>query len=219
MKLAQLHKRSSVEPSWHVQLAVIVAIVLQLALDDRLTVGPKYVIAGLEFLLLISLALFTPKSRHAIRFRHSLAILLIAIVSIANISSLILVVHSLFGTHQVPGKDLIISALAIYLTNIIIFGLWYWELDTSSDRVSSVAAIPIDFLFPQMNNEVVATSTRAWQPTFFDYLYVSITNASAFSPTDTMPLTHRAKLLMSLQSTTSLITIALVAARAVNILR
>jgi uncharacterized membrane protein len=216
MKLAHLHKRTSSEPYWHVQLAVIIAIVLQLALNDKLTVGPKYIIAGFECLLLILLAVVVPRKHTVIiHLRRSLATLLIALVSIANISSLVLVVYNLFSTHQVSGKELIVSGLAIYLTNIIIFGLWYWELDTTGNQGQSSSAKPTDFLFPQMGTP---TRFEGWRPTFFDYLYISLTNASAFSPTDTMPLTHRAKMLMSLQSTTSLITIALVAARAVNIL-
>ena len=219
MKLARLHKHANLEPYWHVQLAVVIAIILQLALNNRLTIGPKYVIAGFEALLLISLAFFTPKSQNALtRLRRSLAILLIAFISVANITSLFLVVNSLLGTKQITGKELIISAIAIYLTNIIIFGLWYWELDSNGNQAQSQKVRPVDFLFPQMNSGIKVEDINFWIPTFFDYLYISITNASAFSPTDTLPLTHRAKLLMSTQSTVSLITIALVAARAVNIL-
>jgi hypothetical protein len=219
MKLARLHKHANLEPYWHVQLAVVVAVVLQLVLNNKLTVGPKYVIAGFEILLLVSLAVVTPKSNKALtHLRHSMAILLIAFISFANVTSLILVVDSLLGTKLITGKELILSAIAIYLTNIIIFGLWYWELDSNGNPAQSQSVEPVDFLFPQMNTGIKVEGIDSWAPTFFDYLYVSITNASAFSPTDTLPLTHRAKLLMSSQSTVSLITIALVAARAVNIL-
>jgi hypothetical protein len=219
MKLAGLHTRAHLEAYWHVQLAVVIAIALQLVLNDKLTVGPKYIIASFEVLLLLSLAFFAPQSHSAIkRVRRSMAILLIAFISFANITSLGLVVNGLLGSKQVSGRELIISALAIYLTNIIIFGLWYWEIDSSGSQEQSYEVAPVDFLFPQMNSSSDIAEIKNWTPTFFDYLYVSITNASAFSPTDTMPLTHRAKLLMSVQSTISLITIALVAARAVNIL-
>lgn len=219
MKLAGLHKHANTEPYWHVQLAVVLAIALQLFLSNKLIIGPKYVIAGFEGLLLVSLAAFAPRSHQAIiRIRRSLAVMLIAIISFANITSLYLVISSLVSSKQISGKQLIISALAIYLTNIIIFGLWFWEIDSGGSQEQNYQDAPIDFLFPQMNAGSEVANLRSWTPTFFDYLYVSITNASAFSPTDTMPLTHRAKLLMSLQSTISLITIALVAARAVNIL-
>jgi uncharacterized membrane protein len=129
------------------------------------------------------------------------------LISLANAVSLGLAINVLFNGGAVNGHELLISSLAIYLTNVIVFGIWYWELDNTRDDVP-------DFSFPQFNDP----SKKQWRPTFFDYLYVSITNATAFSPTDTLPLTHRAKLLMTLQSVTALVTVVLVAARAVNIL-
>jgi uncharacterized membrane protein len=107
--------------------------------------------------------------------------------------------------------------MLIWLTNVIIFGLWYWELDRGGPgaRCAPVHREP-DFLFPQMVNP--GTAPKGWTPNFLDYLYVSFTNASAFSPTDTMPLTEMSKILMLVQSLASLLIVALVAARAVNIL-
>lgn len=210
-----MHHADKNEPVWHVQLAVLVAIVLQLLLSNKLVIVSRYLIVGLEVLLLLALALFGPfKKQVSSQLRRTLAVILIAIISLSNITSLILVIDSLFTKGDVTGKQLIISGLAIYLTNIIIFGLWYWELDSSGVQGQSTDVKPVDFLFPQMSMKEAAH----WNPTFFDYLYVSVTNATAFSPTDTLPLTHRAKALMTLQSITSLLTIALVAARAVNIL-
>ncbi|MDB5182766.1 MAG: hypothetical protein JWO47_550 [Candidatus Saccharibacteria bacterium] len=215
MKLASLQHRDKKEPVWHVQVAVLVAIVLQLLLSSKLVVGPRYLIVGLEVLLLLALAVFGPfRKQLSSHLRRTLAVVLIAIISLSNITSLILVIDSLFTKSDVTGRQLIVSGLAIYLTNIIIFGLWYWELDSNGVQGQSAAVKPVDFLFPQMSMDKSAD----WNPTFFDYLYVSVTNATAFSPTDTLPLTHRSKLLMTLQSITSLLTIALVAARAVNIL-
>lgn len=217
MKLARLHSRALSEPYWHVQLALILAIFLQLVLNENLIVGPKYLIAGVECLLILALAVFNKSSQTAIkRLRRSLAIILIAVISTMNIASLVLVVYALFFGNHVTGKSLLLSGLAIYLTNIIIFALWYWELDNYDTNVGD--ANPMDFLFPQNTVTDAYPSFKNWQPTFLDYLYVSVTNASAFSPTDTMPLTHRAKSLMGIQGTISLITVALVAARAVNIL-
>jgi len=216
MKLARLHNTVTTEPYWHVQVTVLLAIILQLLLSSKLSVAPKFVVAGAETLLLVALTIFTSDSKHIVlRIRRALAILLIALVSLANISSLALIISDLLGARTITGKELLFSALAIYLTNIIIFGLWYWELDDPRAADSKAAeTAPADFFFPQMGTKSITT----WNPTFFDYLYISITNASAFSPTDTLPLTHRAKFLMSLQSLTSLVTVALVAARAVNIL-
>lgn len=215
MKLDSLHHLDKRESIWHVQVAVLVAIVLQLLLSNKLVVGPRYLIVGLEVLLLVALAIFGPfKKQISFGLRRTLAVALIAIISLSNITSLVLVINSLFTKSGVTGRQLIVSGLAIYLTNIIIFGLWYWELDSNGVQGQSPTILPVDFLFPQMSMK----DTASWNPTFFDYLYVSVTNASAFSPTDTLPLTHRAKLLMTLQSITSLLTVALVAARAVNIL-
>jgi len=190
-----------------------------LALTSKLTFGPKYAIAALECVLLASLIVFATRTHGlALRVRRGMAILLIAIVSLANISSLALIINDLLNARQVTGKELIISGLAIYLTNIIMFGLWYWELDDEDVTGQDNEAAPVDFLFPQTTARTVLRGVRAWSPTFLDYLYVSVTNASAFSPTDTLPLSHRAKALMAAQSLISLLTVALVAARAVNIL-
>jgi len=213
MKLARLHHKAQVgEPIWHVQLAVVAAILLQVSINHHLAVGPKYAVAVIEVFLLVALTVVKP-GQHSERFRlrRLLAVLLIALVSIANVGSLVLVLHALLYGGQVSGRNLLSSGVAIYLTNIIIFGLWYWELDNVDDEQR-------DFLFPQMTATAEATKQPDWQPAFFDYLYVSITNGSAFSPTDTMPLTHRIKFLMTSQSLISLATIVLVTARAVNIL-
>jgi uncharacterized membrane protein len=218
MKLARLHKQANHEPYWHVHLILLAAVGLELSLSNKVTIISPVIIASLEGLLLASLTFSIHIREHSsTSLRRSLAICLIAFISIANASSLFLVVKELISGKRVSGKELILSALAIYLTNIIIFGLWYWELDNHPFRQSSENET-VDFLFPQMTSGDEVPALRNWNPTFLDYLYVSVTNASAFSPTDTMPLTHRAKTLMGLQSTVSFVTVALVAARAVNIL-
>lgn len=209
------------EPIWHAQIALIFAIILQFVLSERYTIGPKYLIAGLELLLVIGIGVTTPKvSSKSTVLRRTLSLGIIVLTSIANITSLILVCEALInGSAKIDGHHLLLSALAIYLTNIIIFAIWYWEIDSPglTGMIDHGKRQP-DFLFPQMNLSSRSKVTDAWRPSFVDYLYVSITNASAFSPTDTLPMTHRSKLLMSLQSLTSLITVVLVAARAINIL-
>jgi len=119
---------------------------------------------------------------------------------------------------QENGRSLIYSGALLYITNVLLFGLWYWELDRGGPaaRMSKHDHERVDFLFPQMTDERWAP--KRWLPGLGDYLYVSLTNATAFSPTDTMPLTQTAKGLMSAQSLVSLVTIGLVVARAVNIL-
>jgi hypothetical protein len=146
-----------------------------------------------------------------------MAITLIAITSIANATSLLLLVRFLTAGGKAEGKELIAAAVNIFITNIIAFGLLYWEMDAGgpSARQQEEPNLP-DFLFPQV--DVREVMPPQWIPTFVDYLYISATNATAFSPTDSLPLTHRAKMLMLSQSLVSLITVALVTARAVNIL-
>lgn len=213
-RLAHIHHKEnrSQEPLWHIQLAIMSVIALQLLLDSRLSVGPRYAIAGVELILLLALMLIAQTAVSLI-VRRTLAIVLTALVSASNILSLGLVIFSLFDKSNVDGRGLLISALAIYLTNIIIFGLWYWEMEFKrGDK-------PQDFLFPQENApEHAGLHNVGWYPTFLDYVYVSATNATAFSPTDTLPLTHRAKTLMLIQSLASIMIIILVTARAVNII-
>jgi hypothetical protein len=133
-----------------------------------------------------------------------------------NIFSLALLVHLLVRGHHERGRPLILAGVVLWITNVLLFGLWYWELDRGGpvERVEDPDAAP-DFLFPQMSEPKFAPG---WTPTLIDYLYISFTNATAFSPTDAMPLTPAAKLLMSGQALTALVTVGLVVARAVNIL-
>ena len=109
------------------------------------------------------------------------------------------------------------SGAVLWLTNVLVFAVWYWELDRGGpvQRFAHPDG-PVDLLFPQMASPEFAHP--GWRPGFADYLYMSLTNATAFSPTDTMPLTHTAKAVMGVQSVTALLTVALVVARAVNIL-
>lgn len=208
------------DPVWHVQLAMLVAIGLQLFLPSRYTVGAPYVLPVVEVLLIIALGITTPKERlFRSLARRINALLLIAVASLANTYALAGVAGQLLqGTKAASnGRELILAAINIYLTNIIIFALWYWEMDGGGPgQRAGIAKHEHDFLFPQQQNETYRHPD--WRSTFVDYLYVSSTNAMAFSPTDTMPLSRRAKLLMLAQAALSLVTVALVAARAVNIL-
>ena len=206
---------------WHVEAAVAIAIVLQLILPEHVSVGPKYFLAGLELLLLFGLRLSIPAvgGSSSIRLKRIAAVTLTALVSVTNIISLVMVCAALVsGDHDLHGKQLLASAISIYITNIIMFGLWYWQLDGGGSGGRGTDQAPVDFLFPQMTTSASVTQTPRWKPSFFDYLFVSITAATAFSPTDAMPLTHRAKFLLSTQSVVSLTTLVLVAARAINIL-
>jgi len=199
---------------------VVLAIALQLLLPPRLAVGPKWVVPTLEGLMLIALLIVSPQrhvqAEHLPSRRISLAIT--AIVSVANAASLGLLAHYLLHHNVTNGRQLVISGTLIWVTNVLIFSLWYWEADRGGPGTRAAGDDgPPDFLFSQMADG--ARWSPGWRPMFLDYLYVSLTNATALSPTDTMPLSITAKALMGLQSMISLVTIGLVVSRAVNILQ
>lgn len=206
------------EPFWPTQAAILAAIALQLLLPDRLTAGPRWLVPSLEGALLIGMFFATPNQlEHEHPIRRRAAIGLTAFVSAANIFSLVTLSNLLLHHKVVEGTELIASGALIWLTNFLIFALWYWEIDRGGPgRRAAGHDGPPDFLFPQMSDDRI--EPRDWRPGFVDYLYVSLTNATAFSPTDTMPLTPRAKGVMGLQALVSLVTIGLIVARAVNIL-
>ena len=206
------------ESPWPAQLTVLAAIGLQLALPKRLTVGPTWLVPALEAALLIGMFVATPRQlAHEHRRRRRVALGLTAFVSAANIFSLSALTHYLLR-HSTPNPHaLIVAGVLIWLTNFLIFALWYWELDRGGPGVRAAGNDgPPDFLFPQMADDRI--HPRDWRPNFIDYLYVALTNAAAFSPTDTMPLSAMAKSVMGLQSIVSLVTIGLIVSRAVNIL-
>ncbi len=206
------------ESRWPAAVAVVVAIVLQLRLPENLSVGPSYVVPALALVLLIPLIItnphrFTPQTRDL----RVVSIALIAAMNAGNVSSLLLLLRRLINGTKVDGRSLMLSAVEIWLTSVIVFALWLWEIDRGGPIVRSrgVFTDP-DLYFPQMGD--ASLTSRPWAPAFIDYLYVSLTNSTAFSPTDTLPLRTRTKLLMGAQSLASLATIAVLGARAVNIL-
>jgi uncharacterized membrane protein len=199
---------------WPAQVTVLGALLIDTRLPDRLTLRPGWLLPSLEGLLLVGLVLMPPTAPR--ERRRGLALTLVAAVSATNLLSLVLLSHELLRGSVVGadiGHTLVLAGVEIWLTNVLIFSIWYWELDRGGPRDRRGAP---DFLFPQMTDERLGG--LGWLPGFFDYLYTSFTNATAFSPTDTMPLTQRAKLLMMVQSGAALWTVGLVVARAVNIL-
>ncbi len=208
------------EPRVQVTSAIIVAIGLMLALPARVTNHPRWVVPTVAGLLLIGV--FVAKSARLERRTRVLRIaslLLIGVMSLANATSAgRLIVDLVRGYGIRDPATLLLTGAAIWFTNVIVFGLWYWEFDRGGPVQRAAGAQPYpDFLFPQMTSPELAPPD--WEPGFVDYLYVSFTNATAFSPTDVMPMTRWAKLTMLTQSAISVITVALVIARAVNILR
>jgi len=207
------------ESRWPALIAVAVAVALQLVLPNRVIqgLGNRALIPALEGALMVVLLIVNPGhiSREESRLRI-VGIALIALISVANFVSLTELIHALLYGARTTGRPLVYASVPIWLTNVIVFGLWYWELDRGgpAERETPEHRRP-DFLFPQMS---VPGTSPGWGPKFFDYFYTSFTNATAFSPTDTMPLTYWAKMLMMLQSLASLVTVAVVVSRAVNIL-
>ncbi len=152
--------------------------------------------------------------------RREVVIALLAVVWICNVLGVVVLVASLIahsGGH-ITGRQLLFSGGVVWFTDVIAFGLAFWELDCGGPVARALASTPRkpDFQFPQDENPQLAA--EGWSPRLWDYFYVALTNATAFSPTDAMPLTRPAKVLMGAESTLSALTVLLVAARAVNIL-
>ncbi len=207
------------ELRWPVSLVVLGMICLQLALPAGLTLTGRWLLPGLEAVLGVLLAVSNPRrlTRRSLTLR-TLSLLLIGTASLANGWSAVRLVADITGGHT--GTDavaLLVTGGNVWLTNIIVSGLWYWELDRGGPAARAMALdLKPDFLFPEMTAPELAG--HEWEPTLPDYLYVAFTNATAFSPTDTLPFSRWAKLAMMMQSTVSLATGLLVIARAVNIL-
>ncbi len=206
------------DPYWPAQLAVAAAIALHLTLSHKLVIGPKWLVPGVEGLLLLVLVVMAPAratTRSVGQRRFALGV--IGLVTLTNVVSLTLLVHYLINGGKAGGHSLVLSGVVLWATNVLLFAVFYWEMDRGGPvvRFQRPEALP-DFQFPQMENPKLAP--HGWLPGFIDYLYTSLTNATAFSPTDTMPLTPTAKILMGVQAVAALVTVGLVVARAVNIL-
>jgi hypothetical protein len=172
-----------------------------------------------EVALLAPLAWHRPRRRlEQLGRRRTVAIALLAVVSLANAFLLLAVIASLVRGEERSGAQLLLKAITVWTTNVIAFGLWFWAFDRGGPaRRLDPSPPPPDFQFPQLENPQLAAP--GWRPELVDYLYVSFTNSIAFSPTDAMPLSRWAKLLMLAESGLSSLTILLVAARAVNIFK
>jgi uncharacterized membrane protein len=215
-------RRTRGEPRWPVTLSVIVAIVLQRLLPGQLALRPVpgYLVPTLEAGVLVALAIANPvRIERRGPFVRWVSIVLILVISTANAASAVLLIREILkGGHDTSSAGpLLASGAAIWATNVIAFALWYWEFDRGGPVHRAHATFQyLDFLFPQMTVHHMVDPD--WEPRFVDYLYLSFTNATAFSPTDVMPLARWAKLTMLVQSGVSLSLGALVIARAVNIL-
>jgi hypothetical protein len=221
---------------WLARGAIALTAALNLFLVNKLTLGPRWLVPAFEIALLVPLSIATASTQNRIRkarthhhwdsilrhrrFVRRFALLLTALVTISNFEALGAVLRALLyqGAKGTSGQSLLLDALNIWFTNIVVFALWFWNLDHGGPAMRGLATErAADFLFPQMTGAKIE-ETAQWTPGFIDYFYVSFTNATAFSPTDTMPLSARSKLLMMVEAGASLLTVGLVAARAVNVL-
>jgi uncharacterized membrane protein len=208
------------EPRWQVTIAIAAALTLQGLLPAHLVLGPRWLLPSLGGALLIAVFASNPRPRldRTSKALRSLALAVVATISVANGYSAYRLIDQLLRGGVTDATRLLLTGGAIWLTNVIAFSLWYWEFDRGGPVARAHAMRPYpDFQFPQMENPNLAP--KDWEPFFVDYLYVSFTNALAFSPTDVMPLSRWAKLTMLAQSGVSILLVLLVIARAVNILK
>jgi hypothetical protein len=197
---------------------VLAAGALQMALPGWLSLRPHWLLPALELSLLCALVISNPgrlERRSAALRAGGLA--LAGLLSLANaISAALLVGRLARGFRAESAGALLLAGGSLWAANVLIFALWYWELDRGgpADRCHAMRMYP-DFLFPQWQQPDLAPPD--WKPFFTDYLYLSFTNAISFAASDVMPLTRWAKTMMMLQSAVSVAAIVLVVARAVNI--
>ncbi len=217
------------EHRWHTVVATLIALALYALLPSSVTVAVRYTVVAVCVALLIPLIVYNPhhftrESKWSRRLELGIATLLL----VANLFAFAEVVVLLLQKSQ-NGGTLLLASVQVWITNVIAFALLYWGMDrggpVSRVTVPRPNMPPADFRFPQDEDhdaiaEVAAGSSAkiGWVPNFVDYLYFSLSNSMAFSPTDTMPLSHRAKMLMALESFAGFVLLALVIARAVSLI-
>jgi hypothetical protein len=202
------------EPRWPALVAMVAAGLLYLALPERLSVGPGWLLLVIVMILMVPLGLSYRRKRYEIA--HSLTFLANGVITLSLVGSLAILIQGL-PRHLESPAELLRSATSLWVSNVLVFALWYWKLDAGGPlgRDRSRGHIDSSFLFPQMLDP---ECDPEWSPQFMDYLFLAFNTSTAFSPTDTAALSRWAKAGMMLQSLISLTIVALLAARAVNIL-
>jgi uncharacterized membrane protein len=208
------------EPRWQALIAIIAVTGLYVSLPGSLTIGPTWMLPALVVVLAAPLLVLHRAGQHGMD--KILGFALTSILTIAMIASVAFLI-GLLPAHKESPTQLLRSAALLWLTNVLVFALWYWRLDAGGPHAREQRDTHANgaFLFPQMTmlrRVEQATGQQRWSPHFVDYLFLAFNTSAAFSPTDTPVLTRWAKVLMMLQSLISLTVIAILAARAVNIL-
>lgn len=204
------------EPRWPAFVAMVAVACLYWALPEPLSLGPRWGLLAVIFALLVPMVISSQQGAYQVA--KMLAFVANGAITVAMVGSLAILIEGL-PSHREPPQTLLRSAAALWVTNILVFALWYWKLDAGGPlgRESATGRLDSSFLFPQMLLKDGAVDA-AWSPHFMDYLFLAFNTSTAFSPTDTAPLSRWAKAGMILQSLISLTVVALLAARAVNIL-
>jgi Protein of unknown function (DUF1345) len=204
------------EPRWPAFIAMLAASGVYLALPEPFSIGPSWLLLTIILVLMIPMVISDRRGDHHIT--RALTFTANALITLALIASLVHLVQGI-PAHTQPPRTLLRAAVVLWLTNILVFALWYWKLDGGGPlhRERRGGLSQSSFLFPQMMNRH-NTGDGPWTPSFVDYLFLAFNTSTAFSPTDTAVLSRTAKLATMLQSLISLTIIAFIAARAVNIL-
>jgi len=210
------------ESRWPAFGAAVVVIAGQAWVAVSLTLRPVWLFPAISaFLLLASVAVYLPPRTEPSRLMRALAVSLVGMLVIANAVSLFKLVSNIFvGKSALDPVGLLLVGIVLWVVNITIFAFVYWELDGAGPeaRADGYRDFP-DLVFPQQQSSQQGLAPADWKPTFPDYLYVSLTAGTAFSPTDAMPYSRRVKLIMGIESTMSLAVVAMIVARAINIAR
>jgi uncharacterized membrane protein len=220
METPMTNAPNRLEPRWPAMLALLAVGGLRLALPESLSVGPGWLLITLVAVLIIPTV--WARQRGLDNLNKVLGYVLTSIVTLDMIWSLYLLIAAL-PLHKESPQDLLLSATALWITNILVFASWYWRLDAGGPRARELRGVHTDgaFLFPQMTLDQQAKrdmGEQCWSPGFVDYLFLAFNTSTAFSPTDCPVLSRWAKLMMMVQALISFATVALLAARAVNIL-
>jgi hypothetical protein len=202
-------------PRWPAVLALVFVGLLLAFVSDQLTPGPSWFALAVILILLIPLAIAGRRESHLWRRRLGM-VGLGTVTAVIALSTVFLVEQLVTG--KVTARSLLTSGGALWAANLFTFGLWYWEIDGGGpSKRRTDGHVSTDFLFPQLQVGD-GTSSHGWWPEFLDYLFVAFNASTAFSPTDTLILSRRAKILMMVQATISFITVIVIAARAINTL-
>lgn len=220
-------KKVRPEHRWPVLIGISAAIALNALMPPQVQFLPTWILPTIFSLLVIPLVIANPRHLSLeTTWSRWLSIGLSVALAAVNQVTIVLTIGELLSGNT-KGADVLLAALQVWVTNVIAFGLVYWELDRGGPvarRVEGLRDNAVqDFRFPQQDEPVTQgagprASAPQWEPGFVDYAYFSLSNMMAFSPTDVMPLTPRAKLLMGYQALTGFILLALVISRAVNVL-